>query len=266
MADLAPIDLKFFYSGGSSNSDPALSIGGAISSVEVPSGLSYVESGGGIAGVTLVGFWLKSFSASSKLEFDADAGTFRFAHNTVSFGVVVSKPTVDGILNVGGSASGGNGGVDLSVVVASLPTTGIHEILLANDHNKQTVLRHNFALDSVNGHTDYVCLYAKNTHATESFFFCNIYRRAEGPGADFITSGIDPIGINAAPPIVATPETAPVGVTFAINGSAPTAPNLGALAPGDFAAFWIRRVLNANNIAFNSANFSAFAAYVSTPV
>lgn len=102
------------------------------------------------------------------------------------------------------------------------------------------------------GDTEYRCIYVKNTHATLTAQNLKVYVNTESPSADTDEEiGLGTSVISGTEQTIADEDTGPVGVTFAQANGAGAALAIGDLAPGEWKAIWIKRVVSASAAAAN---------------
>lgn len=101
--------------------------------------------------------------------------------------------------------------------------------------------------EASSGDTEYRCIYVKNTNGTDTLFSARVFIQAETGGSSNIQIALDGVGKNATAEIEANESTAPTGESFSdapvdyANGLV-----LGDLAPADYYAIWIKRVVSAS--------------------
>lgn len=236
MANLS--DVKRYLSGGGSNTSPAASLGGAISSSRILN-QTVTRASSLITGVTIddafgnpLGTGTLSFSAATK--------TITWTPPTASIGTAVDI-SVSGSYSIQGASNGG--AVAITVVASSLPSSNVSDSVIIT-------ARANALWDDVtkqqsnDGRVEYRCEYLKNTHATDSMVDFNVWIAANAVGQDSVAIGLDPAGIAGTAVTIANETTAPVGVTF----SSPTSGSplaVGTLDAGEYQAVWIRRTVPA---------------------
>lgn len=229
-------NIHIHLSGGASNTDPNLALGGILSSQRV---LSQAVTGlSTITGVVI------NYAHSNSL------GTASLAYinspKTLAWGggTPVSL-SADGTYYLKNST--GDGTLEITVTFASLPTTDQTDTLTVSVYANQ-VFDDISGVEGYNGDTEYRCLYLRNSHGTATYQL-NVWIAAQPSGADTLAIGFDPAGVgNGSTSGVATTivdeGTAPSGVTF----SAPATENTAlvtTLPPGQARALWQRRVITA---------------------
>lgn len=245
--------MKKYLSGGGFNADPNASLGGAISSTEVA---GQTVGPTQISGVTFVtGFsnpegdgtlqWNQTDSILSWKPF----GSPDYVGQTISG---------DGQYVLGDS----NGYVVVDVVVASLPLSSTQDNTVPVVYVPENLFDNVSALDSLEGDTEYRCIYIKNTHPTDTAFSVKVFIRSQPTGPDSLAVGLDPAGIGDGTSTgVATTsvdeDTAPAGVVFSAPSSSATGLVIGDLTPGDAHAVWIQRSVPVDNTQQEANDLSA---------
>ena len=252
MSDPTLADLQLFYSGGGSNSNTTISIGGAISSARILS-----QSATGITtltGVTIddalgngVGAGTLTYTSSSK--------TLTWQPYGGSVGTAVDV-SANGKYFIQGANSGG--GLCVTVVAASLPTSNTTNVVTIANQTEKLFLNQTKA-ESNAGVTKYHCFAIKNTHATLNMIEVTLWVAENTPGADTCALYLDPIVAGTGgtgPTAVANETTAPAASTFVTPDSATHADalNIGTLTPGQCRFFWVRQLTPANVTTATAAN------------
>jgi len=102
------------------------------------------------------------------------------------------------------------------------------------------------------GDTEYRCIYVKNTHATLTAQNLKVWVNSESASADTDEEiGLGTSAISGTEQTVADEDTAPIGVTFAQANGSGAALVIGNLAPGEWKAIWIKRVVSVAAAAAN---------------
>lgn len=181
-------DLKMYYSGGSSNTDPDASLGGIRSSTAI--GGQTMDAFSSITGVTLL-------DIGGVL--DGDATFYYYSSNKTLLWKPpggVQGPAVS-FLGVGSgvflleSAGGAQDGyVLLSVVEASLPASNTVESLEVSTPSNE-LFDDILAGDAATGITKNRCLYLRNDHGSESLVQFFLYIASQTPGADMISIAVE---------------------------------------------------------------------------
>lgn len=98
------------------------------------------------------------------------------------------------------------------------------------------------------GVTQYRCLFLHNVSEDFTLDSIEVWVDIEPGEADTtISIGLDPEDPGDPAVEIADEFTAPAGVTFAAHNTSGTALTVGTLEPGEYKAFWVRRVLDANH-------------------
>ena len=240
MADPNLSHLKLFYTGGGSNSNTTLSIGGAISSAAVGS-QTLTATTTLISGVTLVNGQLND-PGNGTLTFSPTLKTLSWQPFNGSVGVPVDV-SVDGQYFIQGASNGG--GITVTVVAASLPTSVTTTTITVADVTQQLFLDQTKA-ESDAGVTKYHCFAIKNTHSTGDMVSVLAWIIANTPGADTITIALDSLAAGAGstgPTAVADENTAPSGLTFVspASSAAVDALAIGTLTAGQCRFIWLKQ-------------------------
>lgn len=236
MANLS--DVKRYLSGGGSNTSPAASLGGAISSSRILNQTaSRVTSL--ITGVTINDAFGNPLGTGT-LTFSASTKTITWTPPTSSIGTAVDI-SVSGSYSIQGANNGGV--LAITVVASSLPGSNISDSVIITalpnalwaDVSKQ---------QSNSGVVQYRCEYIKNTHSADTMVDFKVWIAANATGQDSVAIGLDPAGIAGTAVTIANETTAPVGVVFsAPSAAAPL--TVGDLDFGEYIAVWIRRTVPA---------------------
>lgn len=254
-------NLQLRLSGGSGNSNPMLSLGGAMSSTVMTSqNTSALTNVTGVA-INFCGNMTVGKSNSIRHTYTASVHTLELMDATDG----TYGPVVD--VSAGGTfflAGSNRGSVAVTVTTGSLPLTSQVGYFTATNV-KNNLFDDVAKLDALNGAVDYRCIYLYNTHATEAFLQVSVYGYAQdgNPAAagDKFWVGSDPAGsgngtTNAAV-VIANENTAPAGVTF----SSPVLASpliLGDIQPLECRAIWLRRNVPAALYAVTPDDYVAF--------
>lgn len=181
-------DISFYYSGGASNSDVALSLGGVKSSEAVAeqsiepftniTGITVLEVAGVASGVSTFNYYPSSKTILWKPANGVQSPSVSLSG--IGTGVVLLE-----------SASGAaDGYILLSVVEGSLPAT-IETDLLTVSTPANTLFNDVTPGESSVGAVRYVCVYLQNNHVSESIaqFFLHISNQL--PGADVVSIAVE---------------------------------------------------------------------------
>lgn len=107
--------------------------------------------------------------------------------------------------------------------------------------------------ESSAGDTEYRCIYVKNTHGSITLQNAAVFVHTESPSSDTdeeIATGTAAIG--GTEQTVANESTAPSGVSWSQANGAGAALAIGDLAPGEWKAIWIKRVVSVGAAAYNN--------------
>jgi hypothetical protein len=245
-------NLAFYYSGGGSNADTTLSIGGAISSVRV---LSQTATGlTTLTGVTIDDA-LGNTPGDGTLSYTSSTKSFTWTPYGGSVGTAVAVAE-SGTYFVQGANNGG--GLAITVVYASLPTANTsNTITIANQTQKLFLDTTKAQSDA--GLTRYHGFYVKNTHATLPMVGIKLWIAENTPGSDTCGLFLDAIAAGTGgtgPTTLADENTAPAASTFVTPDSATHADVLavGTLTSGQCRFIWIRQITPAGVTVATSAN------------
>src|SRR5574337_1587960 len=253
-------DLEFRFSGGASNSNPAASLGGAMSSVSVGAdALAWAASS--MAGVTLIrghgnpsGAGTLVFvhgSPDHTLKWQAPGGSVAYERSIMVSGSVDDRYLLDTF--------------DHQAIVVDIDASALPG---ADDSNGVTVTAASGNLfdnvpasESLVGATEHRCAYIKNASATLTHDLRLFIRSQPGAG-EALAIGMDPAGVNATATTIAATETEPAGVTFAqpATYADPDALTV-TLAPGDYAAMWLCRTVPPVNLTTLSEDLSRIGVF-----
>lgn len=143
--------------------------------------------------------------------------------------------------------SGGSGNTDPN---ASLGGVKSSTAIGAGLHNLFDVVS---SAESSAGDTEYRCFYVHNAHATLTMQNSVIWIQSNTTSADTsIEIGLGSSAVNGTEQTVANESTAPTGVTFSAPSSFGTALSIGNIPAGQHKAVWIKRIVNAAAVAYNS--------------
>lgn len=103
------------------------------------------------------------------------------------------------------------------------------------------------------GDTEYRCFYVKNTHATLSLVAAFLWIQSNSSSTDTtLTLALGGEGQNGTAETVANESTAPVGEVFSAPASKAAGLSLGDMAAGTYYPVWVKRVVTAGAVAFNT--------------
>lgn len=245
MADPTFADLAIFYTGAGSNSTPALSIGGDISSVEI---LSQTVTGlTTITGVTIAD-GVGNSEGTGTLTYTSSTTSLTWTPPSGSAGTAVDVGT-NGTYFIQGGNNGG--GLRITVVAASLPTSNVSNTLTVVNLEEKFFADTTKA-ESLAGVTKYRCFAVKNQHATLPIVGIKLWVAENTPGQDTCALFLDSLaagdGATTSPTAVADENTAPAASTFVTPDSATHADvlSMGTLAASEVRFFWVRQITPAS--------------------
>lgn len=231
-------DLQFRLSGGSGNTDPSASLGGAMSSTAVGAD-TVAWSSGGISGVTLVSGHGNA-SGAGTVVFTASGSTLKWQPPST---------TTSAERNISAAADGrylldtfDHRAIVVDVVAASLPgsdgSAGVN-VTAASGNVFDAVT----SGESMAGDTNHRCVYLRNNSGTLTYDL-RLFVQRQPTAGDRLAIGLDPAGVGGTATTIAAEETEPSGVTFV---QPETYADPGALsvtlAPGENIALWMRRTV-----------------------
>lgn len=241
-------EFKIYLSGGSSNADPDLSLGGVESSVET--GVQSVSwDASSMAGVTLVASGGNRTVSTGTLTFDFAATTLKYSPPGFSSGTQNTVDvSVDGTYVLYGEDSTdltAVGSIEVTVVSASLPGSNDTKDVTSTD-TANNLFDDVTDTQSTSGHTDYRCVYIDNDSAGTETLNLWIDRQ---PSPDSIKIGLDLAGAGGTATTIATETNIPSGVVF----STPTegSPLTASLTTGQSIGVWVERITPALNLTSN---------------
>lgn len=237
MSDPTLADLQLYYSGGGSNSNTTLSIGGAISSARI---LSQQATGLTTLSGVVIDDALGNNEGSGTLFYAATTNSLSWQPPLGSTGASVDV-SAGGRFFIQGAAN--SGGLAVTVTPASLPTNNTsNAITIANQTQK--FFLNQTKTESDTGVSKYRCFAIKNNHATESMVDVTLWIAENTPGSDTCLLYLDPLAASngaVGPTAVANENTAPAVSTFVTPTSQTHADalNVGTLAAGQARFFWV---------------------------
>lgn len=231
-----PAYLELRYSGGAANSDPALSLGGTLSTNKVES----QSATGTMAGVTVVDAYGNP-TGNGSLTYTHNGGT----NPTLEWAANGETAFHVEVMNTSGRytlRSSGLGGICLDVTASALPTADQSQTFTIAD------LAEKFLPDvgrnqSYFGDDDYFCFYLKNTK-TLAIANIRLFVETDASGPDSLQLGLDPAAENQLATAVPDRYTAPLGVTFGTYDGPTNCLNF-SLSAGGFKGFWVKRAVPA---------------------
>lgn len=242
MASLA--DLKIVHSGGAANTDPALDLGGAISTA----GAKDIKSQDATAPTTITGVTILDAAGNDEgagtLYFDSTNTALRWTPFNGTAGTSVDVSTNGAYAIQGGS----NGGLlKVSVVSSSLPSSdNTNSITITNVANN--IFDDVAKADAKAGDTEYRGVYWQNDHASDSMVDIRMWIAQNTPGQDVVQIAIADEGVNVTMATIANENTAPGG-TVDFDANNPVDYDSGIAIPdltfGSYQGFWIKRTVPA---------------------
>jgi hypothetical protein len=107
------------------------------------------------------------------------------------------------------------------------------------------------------GDTEYRCFSVKNTHSTLTLLGAKIWIDSNTPSStSTVEIGLGSAAISATEQTVANESTAPTSVTFSAPATFAGGLTIGDLAPNATKAIWVKRIITAGGVAYNSDAFS----------
>ena len=107
------------------------------------------------------------------------------------------------------------------------------------------------------GHTDYRCVYVKNTNASLALQSAKVWLHANTPSNDTtVTIALAGEGVNGTAETVADELTAPTGEVFSAAATEGAALAIGNIPAGQHQAVWIKRVVNSSAAAYTGDGFT----------
>jgi len=195
MANLA--DIKRYLSGGSTNTAPAASIGGAISSTQIKNQTA-TRVTSLITGVTIDDAFGNALGTGT-LSYNGTAKTLTWAPPNSTSGTAVDI-SVSGTYAIQGPSNGG--ALAVTVVAASIPGGNVSDQVTISALANQLWDDVSKA-ESNAGTTEYRCEYFKNTHGTDPLVDFKLWIAENTPGQDAVSIGLDDGGMS----VTATPLT-----------------------------------------------------------
>lgn len=262
---ISAANLQFRLSGGASNTNPMLALGGAMSTVAGGiMGSQNTSALTNINGVSLSFCGGMTVGSNNTIRHGYSGGVHTLELMDATDGIY--GPAVD--VTAGGTfflAGANRGSIAVTVSPGSMSLTNQTGTFTATNI-KNNLFDDVAKLDALNGAIDYRCIYLYNTDTTESFLQVSVYGYASdgNPAAagDKFWVGADPAGLGNGSSVgvattIANENAAPAGVTF----SSPILASpliLGAIGPLECRAIWLRRNVPAALFAVTPDDYVAF--------
>lgn len=243
-------DIHLTLSGGATNTDPQASLGGIIST-EAAAVLAAQTTGvlSNVTGVTInTAFNNPEGTGTFRYDFASTTIYWRPPSDASEYGVDVSAGNGD--YTAGTAASGF---VFFTVVAASLPGSNQQDsIAVAN--NFGNLWDNISSQESLDGSTEYRCIYIHNTGDT-TIFTPKIWIKQQPTGPDTLSIALDAAGVGdgsttgVAAVIIDEEDSTNVlsGLTFTSPSTQGTGLAPAQLDPGECVAYWQKRELASNN-------------------
>ena len=256
--------LEVRLSGGAGNTDPDASLGGIMSSERVYS--QSADAPTNCTGIT-IDDGKGNALGDGTLAFIFSSTTATWTPNGGSVGDAVDI-SIDGRYSL--TDSTGNQQIHITVVNASLPggDQSDTDITIANIANE--VFDDIVKQESLDGDTEYRCLYLYNAHSTDQILNSTIWRESDASGADSLSLAADLAGVGdgsttGVADTVANENTAPdPALSFTEPTTQGTGIILGTLDASAAGAFWEKRVVPAVTTVSTAIDLSdiGIAAYI----
>lgn len=262
MADINASNLQLRLSGGSSNSQPNLSLGGVMSSTVMKSQNTSALSL--LTGVTITFAGGMTIGSPNSIRHQFTGGIHYLAVMDALDGTYGPNVNVSagGLFYLSGT---NRGSLAVNVVAGSLPVTTVTETFTVTNI-KNNLFDDVLKTDALGGSVEYRCIYLYNNHPTEAFLSVSVYGYgASGNPAvagDLFYVGADPAGAGngsttGVAATVADEDTAPAGVVFSSPVLASPL-SLGAILAGEGRAIWLRRNVPSNLYAVTPDDYVSF--------
>jgi len=242
-------DIVLTYSGGSSNGDQALSIGGVKSSV-VPA----VQQ---VAGVTMPGITVVEVAGMTvgdgQLILDPSNTSIALTPPDGGQGLRISyEGGGDRTYFLAGSSGTPNGYMLIDVIEASLPTVySVNNFVISTPQN--SIFPDVTKTQATNGIRQHRCIYLTNDNATIDLAKLSVYLLSTTEGDDLIEYAIDTDagigdGVTTGVAVALVDETDPSSALSGLVFESELDPALGQelasiLAPGESIPIWIKRTV-----------------------
>jgi len=242
-------DLKVILSGGITNGDPILSLGGDMSGLTSAEVISQVTTQpSNVTGVTIINAYANAIGVGV-IKWDSVTGQLLWqpAGGLQFNGVDV---TGDGIYAIGDS----NGYVICDVVLSALPPTTISDADISVNNATNRVFDAVSATESTDGRIEYRCLFIRNTNIDDlPAYDVRIWVKEQPVGPDELDIAADPGGLGtgqgadaALGPLVDEQDSTGIldgQVVWTRPGTQATGLQLGTIPAGKAVGFWQKRTV-----------------------
>lgn len=258
MAVFDKSSLKFFLSGGSTNSSAIQSLGGEISNhpivMQVTSLLAV------ITGVNIINA-LENTPGVGTLTWSPPNLFWKPPRISSSFGIPI---TSSGTYTLGGSSAGYSGYIEVSITYSNL-ASGYKTENVTVSNSISNFFDTVSPLESLNGIIEYRCFYLKNVHATSDFVNSRLWIKTQ-PFVGSVSIALDPAGIGdgsttgVAYFIVDEFDSSNIlsSLLFTNSSSHNTGLSLPTLTPGSCLPVWEKRVIPP----YTSSTYSSISAEI----
>lgn len=238
--------IKFYLSGGAANSNPNLSLGGAISNTEIQSQLASYYNGS-MPGVTLLSSFgnIQSTTGQIQLSLKIVNGIKRLIYTpygieaftlSQNFDNCVVNPS-NGVYNLSWSDYGVMSGISISIIASSLGGADASYGINIQNPTSNGLFDDLSESDIINSVTSFRCIYAKNTGASTVNF--KLYTPKTSLSSS-IYLGLDPAGAGGTAQLIANDSVIPNTVNFSFNREYDTGLSA-SLGSNVSYPFWIKR-------------------------
>ncbi len=259
-----PLDIIVRHSGGSGNSNPLNSIGGAISNTEITS--QSVAAPVNVTGITIqravnLPAWIDLYSLNSGSERHVGWNGPSGLGNSVII-------TADGTYTIySPSGNAADGYIVVDAVYASLPGSYTYDYGLAVTNETENIFPDVTASEASTGDLEYRCVYILNDHPSETIATLNVWVGKQYAGEQDVAIAFDSGGVGASAPVLADGDDSTdilSGLSFVSPSAEGSAISVTTIGPGVAVPLWIRRNIQwpVQNAVANDTFGIAMAAYV----
>lgn len=246
--------LEFRLSGGAGNSDPAVSLGGVISNVEIVQKTAAFV-GTPMPGVTILRSSNNPLDKGTNQLLSAVLSTRTWNYKKSLYFVPVgdwneyteatddnnwAAVDVDGIYDLTWTDYAFTASITVSVQTSLLPVDYSTYRITVPASTPGNLFGGITAQQLIVGGDDYRCVYLKNT--TAAYLPCRLYF-ADAPASCVMHAGLDPSASGGVATSIANENVAPAGVTFTRPASRDSAIAFG-IGASSHRAVWLRRQFN----------------------